>query len=408
MNTTTGPAVAWLNDLDAITEIRVQKFDGTNWLAVGTTVAASASDLSDLAFTTDGSKLAIAWSQPVASVSRVHALEFAGTSWQELAGSATGNGVSPSLLPGDQPALAYHDRRALLCLATVHTYRIERDRDSRSPIYRGIWTEAGEGGLTGGGISATGGVASQPRLAVGGDVLHLAWAEDLVSRGLGSRNTIYSKRWNGTAFTERFNRSGDIAGGISSTGDGLQALSLAVNSAAQPFVAWSNSDTGSPQVYIRGDTLAVNRVMYTSASISLQSVLEFNTMMPGDIVVIDATTETAPATLTAAHSGIFIVGSGQEFSRIEGLLTLDNVDDITISGVDLAGGVHGVDGRRPGGYFQPHRRQRPAARRNLEFTHRGQRHHKHCDRVDAERQYQRVDRTQCDLRYDHRNPHRIG
>ena len=79
--------------------------------------------------------------------------------------------------------------------------------------------------------------------------------------------------------------------------------------------------------------------MYTSAGIPLSGVLDFNTMQPGDIVVIGSGSETAPATLTAAHAGVFITGAGTELSRIEGTLTLTGANDVTISRVDLAGGV---------------------------------------------------------------------
>jgi hypothetical protein len=117
----------------------------------------------------------------------------------------------------------------------------------------------------------------------------------------------------------------------------LQSLSLAADALGQPFVVWSNSASGSPQIYLRADTLPVNRVMYTSAAIPLAEVLLVNTVAPGDIIVVDAATHTASATLTAQHSGIFIQGSGEEFSRISGQLTLDGVHNLTLSRIALAG-----------------------------------------------------------------------
>ncbi len=330
VNTTTGPAIAWLNK-SATTEVRVQRFNGSAWVAVGSTTVASASDLRELAFTTDGAKLAVAWTQSFAGVDRVYAREFAGAAWMELAGSASGLGISASALAADQPTLAYLS--GTLHAAWRQHVRAESNETeiTTARLNAGTW----EQGIT----SATGGTASQPHLAVGGGQLHLAWAEELLSSGIGSGTTVYSMRWNGTEFVERFAQSGDIAGGITGSGDGLNALTLAVNAAGQPFVAWSNSAAGSSQVYLRGDTLAVNRVMVTSAGIPLAGVLESNTMQPGDIVVIDSGTETAPATLSAAHSGIFIIGAGTQLSRIEGVLTLTGANDVTISRVDLAGGI---------------------------------------------------------------------
>src|SRR5690606_35134385 len=110
--------------------------------------------------------------------------------------------------------------------------------------------------------------------------------EDLLTSGIGTRSTIYAKRWTGSNFTEVFQHSGDIAGGVTATGDGLRSFALAATSSGQPFVAWNSADAQSPQVYVRGDTLAVNRVMYATASMSLQSILEVNTVAPGDIIVV--------------------------------------------------------------------------------------------------------------------------
>ncbi len=331
VSTTTGPTIAWLNKA-ATTELRVQRFNGSAWVAVGTTVVASASDLSDLSYTSDGTKLAVAWTQSVGGINRVYGREFAGTAWQELAGSASGLGISTSALSADQPTLAYHS--GTLHAAWRQHIRAESNETAitAAQFTAGSWAQAISSG--------TAGTPSQPRLGVGGGQLHLVWAEELLSSGVGSGTTVYAKRWNGTEFVERFTQSGDLAGGITGTGDGLLALSLAVNPAGQPFVAWSNSAADSSQIYLRGDTLAVNRVFYTSAGTPLAGVLDSNTMQPGDIVVIGPQSETAAVTLTAAHSGIFVTGAGAGLSRIDGTVNLNGAVDVTFSRVDLAGGVN--------------------------------------------------------------------
>jgi Ca2+-binding RTX toxin-like protein len=344
VQTTTGPAVAWLNKSGGVTEIRVGRWNGAAWVAVGPSVVTSAADLQQLAFTTDGTKFAVAWSQFAAGVSRVYALEFAGSSWQPLAGSANVSGISTNTLAADQPAIAYQGG------ALYSAWRqFVREGTSETEIYASrfsgaAWTKAGAGAASGLGLSNTNGTASRPRLAAGGGTLHLAWVEELLASGIGTQSTIYAKRWNGTAFVESFQNSGDVAGGITATGDGVRAFSFTATTNGKPFVAWETADAGSPQVYVRGDTLAVGRVMYASAAMPLQSVLELNTITPGDVIVVTPGAATGGATLTAAHSGIHIVGAGAEHSQINGLLTLNGANNVTIARVDLAVGVIATGG----------------------------------------------------------------
>ncbi|HEY6564239.1 MAG TPA: NosD domain-containing protein, partial [Pirellulaceae bacterium] len=280
-----------------------------------------------------------AWSQTVGGVPRVYALEFAGTAWQELAGSATGSGISPSTSSAAQPTIAYHNGQLYAAWQQfLHTESNESEIFA-ARFSGSIWEPAGPGALAAGGASSTAGTASHPRLAVGGGNLHLAWVEDLRSADVADRTTIYSTRWDGAQFVERFSQSGDTAGGITGTDNGVHSMSLAVNPSGQPHVAWSTPDSGSPQVYVRGDTLATNRVLYTSEGISLQTITEVNTLQPGDVIVIARGSEIGPVTLTAAHSGVFIIGTDEGQSRIDGLLTLDGANNVTIARVDLAGGL---------------------------------------------------------------------
>ena len=341
VNTQTGPVVAWLNENGGTAEIRVRRWTGSAWVSVGASVATSAAGLGQLALATDGTKLAIAWAQPVAGVSRVYALEFAGTSWQAIAGSASGPGISPAALAADQPTLAYED--GTLYVAWRQSMRSE---STESEIFAAsstgsAWTSAGPGATTSG-VSPSGGTASLPRLAAGAGELHLVWAEDLQSAGAAARTTIYATTWNGSAFAEKFVQSGDLAGGIKGAGDGLQSIALATNLLGQPIVAWNSSESGLPQVYVRGDLASAGRVFYTSPGISLNSLLSLNTLQPGDTIVLSPGTNLAGATLTAAHSGISIVGSGPEFSTLVGLLTIDGANNVTIAGVHLAGGLVAV------------------------------------------------------------------
>ena len=104
-------------------------------------------------------------------------------------------------------------------------------KSTQRDIAARAWHEAG-GRTSGGGVSSTGGTASQPKLAVGGGVLHLVWAEDLSSSGSGAAPRRMPNAGTAPPFVEGFDQSGDVRGGITATGDGLQRLSLAVNQPA--------------------------------------------------------------------------------------------------------------------------------------------------------------------------------
>ena len=236
--------------------------------------------------------------------------------------------------------LAYHGGELVLRVATIRSLGVERERDSCGELSARAWT----GGRGRRNVPAV--AFRQPAarfataLAVGGGVSASGLGRGFGQSGLGSRHDLLQALgWNGVRRTVqpigRHCRWNHL--------DRRRAASVVAGGKfrrAQPFVAWSNSDGGSPQVYVRGDTLAVNRVMYTSAGISLNDVLEFNTMLPGDIVVIDAGTET--------HAGHTDRGPFRHlYSWVwRGILAVrcdadlaDDADDITISRVDLAGGL---------------------------------------------------------------------
>ncbi len=104
VDATDAPIVAWTESHASGTDIRVARYDATAgggagaWLPLGTslstggisgTSAATSPQVIDTSF-----GVVVGWLEDVAGTTQVHARVFVGGSWQELAGSATGGGVS--------------------------------------------------------------------------------------------------------------------------------------------------------------------------------------------------------------------------------------------------------------------------------------------------------------------------
>ncbi len=284
--------------------------------------------MTDLVLTTNNTQVAIAWSQSTGGASRVYALEFNNTAWQELSGSASGNGISTNPLPADQPSLAYHDNTLNIAWRQrIRGGTNESEIDS-ARFEAGTWVQAD--------VSKTHGTASQPKLASGGGQLHLVWQEDLRSSARGTRNTIYAMRWNGTAFAEEIVGVSDVADGIIGSGDGLQSLSLAVDSNGKPFVSWSSTDAFSTQIYLRGNLNVANRVIYASATIPLSSFLPPTRCNQGTSSSWTKLRLRLPQFVQPEHSGIQIVGDGAGHTRVTGKLTIAGASNLRISGLNLA------------------------------------------------------------------------
>src|SRR5262249_5341441 len=144
--------------------------------AGGTGVSGSATPVTDLAVATDGTKVAVSWSQAAGGAREIYLREYNG-SWSELGGSATGGGVSSTAGLSVAPSLAYLGG-TLFAAWQDHTSGMAEVYAAR---YSGsAWVDAGAGSRAGGGVSRTGGEATQPELAAGGGRLYLAWLDNRV------------------------------------------------------------------------------------------------------------------------------------------------------------------------------------------------------------------------------------
>ena len=243
---------------------------------------------------TDGSKVTVAWAQSVGGTTQVYLRQYNDGVWSELSGSASGSGISQSTGQATAPTLAYDNGNLFVAW--------QDNGSGRWQIYAAVfngsaWTAAGVGATSGGGVSASSGRAAQPQLAVNDGALYLTWLDNLLPTENGNGAASFVKRWNGTAFVEQI--VGDASyTGIDNFRGAATAPALAVNTAGQPYLAWQDSSFGAPQIYVVGNTLAVNTIHYVNDG---SSEADAFTTAPGN----DANDGLSPGTPKATLAGVF-------------------------------------------------------------------------------------------------------
>jgi predicted Ser/Thr protein kinase len=234
------PVAAWCSDdLD----ICVQRWDGARWVAYGGDAVIlrtpNASKACYLALDA-GDRPVVAWSEGGKELAQVWVLRWSGALWEELAGSASGGGVSRSGSPtlptsivvgrDGNPVVAWQehvDANTEVCL---------RRWDGSA------WVELG-GSATAGGISRTPSRSEWPVLVLDErDRPVVAWQE----HSAGSPR-ITVRRWDGAAWVEPAAR-GDITPGLSS----FPTLAMDGRSIV---LGWEEAVETVPRVYLRRLTI---------------------------------------------------------------------------------------------------------------------------------------------------------
>jgi hypothetical protein len=368
VETATGPVVAWLDGSSGVVNVYVKQFVNGAWVsrgagsAIGAGVSGSATNVVDLALATDGTKVALAWTQVVGAKSQVYLRESSGGIWNELAGSASGSGLSNSSGRASAPSLAY-DAGSLF--AAWQDDAGGANQVDAVAFSGGIWKAAGS--VAGGGpaVSHSLGGATSPVLAANDGRLYLAWLDNAFATLPGNAVALYSMMWNGSAFVEQV--PGDArAGGIDDRLGSAQAPALAVEAAGHPFVSWTDGSSGSAQIFVRGNTFDLGTIHYvndastvgdsfsnavgqdTNDGLSpgtpkstIQAVLNDRShpLHAGDIILVDSGIYGNAVDLSAVPAGVLILGSTNGSTTISGPLTATGDSGVTLSGLTLTGGV---------------------------------------------------------------------
>lgn len=254
VNPLTGlPGVAWSEFSIASFQIFFREFDGAGWVQRGGSATvggvsgtSGASQEPCLAYDSAGRPV-IAWADTTSGRTEVYVRRFDGAAWVELAGSASGAGISPSAVPGLTPSLVVDSAGNPLVVWEEQTVGNSEIWGRR---WDGVaWVEFGPGSATGGGISATAGRSYEPSLSVdpiSGTVYFVAWTDESDPQG---DTEIYGKYYRNGGWREIGARSARL-GGISNN------ATLSVNpgcafGGGYIYLSWQDSSTGRWQVFVR-------------------------------------------------------------------------------------------------------------------------------------------------------------
>jgi Ca2+-binding RTX toxin-like protein len=272
--TANGPVVAWIDRSLGVANVYAKRFVGGVWEELGANagtvggISASTYGVSQLAMAASGDQVAIAWTERHAAANRVYVREFDGQQWRELAGSASGLGVSNSVVAAEAPSLAYHNGQLWVAWQEKSTGYWEI-RAARYQTQQ--WVVAD--GAVDGRVSNSRGAATQPQLAAAGGKLQLMWLDDRIASKTGNTVALYTRSWNGTRFVEALPGDASLQGVGTSQGERSLDVSvslghpvLAVDQQGHPYAAWTDRSAGGPEIYLRGDTLDRRNVYFVNDS----------------------------------------------------------------------------------------------------------------------------------------------
>jgi len=340
VNTASGLAVAWEDDSSGSAQVYVRRFSGGNWIEVGAGSASGggvtnvAGGIRDLAFATDGTKLAVAWSHPVTGIDQVFLLESSGSTWNPLAGSGSGTGLSNTAQDATSPAVAYHAGSLFVAWQQNRPPNVQPTAIYAARFNGTSWGDAGPASRSGVGVSNSQGAALDPQLASNGGRLHLVWKDETVRI---NQIALFARVWDGAGFDEEL--PGDAsAQGVSETGGQMRELALAVNAAGHPFVAWEET-AASAHVFLRGNTFDIGTVHTVTINSSVQTVLSQNNLEPGDVIYVQTGSFAGGFSVLGGDSGVLILGSPFRNTTIQGAVTIDAASNIILQRLTLSGGV---------------------------------------------------------------------
>ncbi len=249
------PIVAFINE-DGTDQANALQFNGSSWVnfGSGTVAHSTASEATDLSLATDGTNVSIAYTL----AGDVWVRSSSGAAWSTSgAGSA-----STSASPASRPSIAYHAGALFVAWEQVVGSDVEV---YGARVSGGVWAEAGANSRSAGGLSSTGGSATRPQLASNGGSLHLLWLDDQFAAERGNSTAIFAKRWNGSSFVEEL--PGDArATGIHARYASPTSLALAVSSTGQPTSAWADLSPGREEVLLRTNAQTLGTIYYVNDS----------------------------------------------------------------------------------------------------------------------------------------------
>ncbi len=281
--TSSGPAVAWLENVGGIKNVYAKRFENGNWVALGTGgasgtgISASTTFVPQFAIAAQGANVSVAWTQSIGTRNQIYLRSLINNTWSATGSSASGNGISQTTGSALSPALVYFGNGEMIAawqdtsssVSEIYAARFDGNQ----------WVDAGLGSRTGGGVSNTQGNAIAPKLAATGEDVSLVWQDNRRTAGKGNSTALYTKRWQGSQFIEEL--IGDARDrGLSTIVGSPRTHAVAVDAAGHPFVVWSDTVSGKSEIYLQVNKLDMGTVHYVNdsdTSVDAQAANSFST-----------------------------------------------------------------------------------------------------------------------------------
>lgn len=246
------PVVAWSDYSGGNFDIYVRRWDGSAWVEIGGSASGhglsqTSGDSADpsLAIGPDGAPV-VAWSDNTTDRYEIYVRRWNGSAWIEMgAGSASGIGLSLNGGDSNAPSLAIGPDGAAVAVwsgaggNSHHIYGLRWDGSA--------WMEMA-GSASGDGISNPANWSGYPSLALSADGSPVVtWMSNL-----SGPYQIYAKRWNAAAWLE-IGQGSAADGGISGLGgwEGGAYPSIAIGPDDRPIIAWQGDSFEEAEIYIR-------------------------------------------------------------------------------------------------------------------------------------------------------------
>jgi hypothetical protein len=221
--------------------------------------------------------------------------------------SASGGGISQSLVGAHAPTIAWHDGQLFAGWLDREVAATEVGPVARLARFHGSDWEP----VTAVPAELATGAHRSLQLASGGGQLYAAW-QPALQPGLVSSNRgpAYVASWSGSGFVEQLAGDASGAGSIRSEAT-LSSLDLSVDTNGRPYLAWQESGPGAAaHVGFRGNLLppfAPERTFVAdgSAGKTIAALLAAHSLGAGDAIVIHGSWS-EHVTITAAHAGVAI------------------------------------------------------------------------------------------------------
>jgi hypothetical protein len=245
------PVVAWADYGSGNSEIYVRQWNGSTWQEVGVG-SASGGGISQTEGPSHEPAIAIGLDNAPVVVwenyflwsgrGEIYVRRWTGLVWSEMAGSASGGGISDTANEwSSSPSVAIDLNSA--AVVTWNEWNASTYVRTYARRWNGLaWVEMG-GSASASGIG--GDSSSTSSVAIGPDNAPVVAWEDRTNG-----YEIYVRRWSGSAWVE-VGQGSASDGGISNDSRTSQSPVLAIGRNGNPIVAWANNSDDDAEIYLR-------------------------------------------------------------------------------------------------------------------------------------------------------------